>query len=129
MAWKRVIVVFLITLAVKVIAQDKRSFRMSVMKGWQFQCANTTCLPYIVTILPNIRQCQTSCLAQMPCKAVTFHQSISTCKLFVDIPYQNGSMVTNTDTITMIAMPETRIPPGQYPSKCFHLNRIFPSLK
>ncbi|CAF4220984.1 unnamed protein product, partial [Adineta steineri] len=42
---------------------------MSEMIGWQFECANTTCLPFITATVSNIRQCRINCFAQVQCKA------------------------------------------------------------
>ncbi|CAF1054051.1 unnamed protein product [Adineta steineri] len=84
---------------------------MSKINGWQFQCANTTCLPFITVTVSNMIKCQTNCLAQIHCRAVTFHKSISTCQLFTDIINQNSNMLTNTDTISATVILQTRIPP------------------
>ncbi|CAF0731957.1 unnamed protein product [Adineta steineri] len=84
---------------------------MSTNTGWQFQCFNTTCLPYATIIVPNIRRCQMACLAQVHCHAVTFHRSPSDCELFADISNQNGNLLPNMDAVTMIVIDGTRVPP------------------
>ncbi|CAF0750992.1 unnamed protein product [Adineta steineri] len=84
---------------------------MSTNTGWQFQCFNTTCLPYATIIVPNIRRCQMACLAQVYCHAVTFHRSPSDCELFADISNQNGNLLANMDAVTMIVIDGTRVPP------------------
>ncbi|CAF1205397.1 unnamed protein product [Adineta steineri] len=84
---------------------------MSKINGWQFQCANTTCLPFITVTLSSMIKCQTNCLSQIHCRAVTFHKSISTCQLFTDIINQNSNMLANTDTISATVILQTRIPP------------------
>ncbi|CAF1483502.1 unnamed protein product, partial [Adineta steineri] len=91
--------------------EDIRLFRMSKINGWQFQCANTTCLPFVTIVVSNMIKCQTNCLAQIHCRAVTFHKSISTCQLFDDIINQNSNMLANTDTISATVILQTRIPP------------------
>ncbi|CAF4187303.1 unnamed protein product, partial [Adineta steineri] len=88
-----------------------RSLRMSTKAGWQFECSNSNCSPLAVVIVSNIRQCQMACLAQVHCKAISFHKSSSNCELFADISNQNGNLVSNADIITIIVMDGTRIPP------------------
>ncbi|CAF1678853.1 unnamed protein product [Adineta ricciae] len=83
---------------------------MSVRNGWQFQCANTTCLPSNTFLTLNIRQCQTSCLSEIYCKAISFHRLATRCNLFDYVPDPNGNMVVDTDSMTMIVITETRIP-------------------
>ncbi|CAF3862695.1 unnamed protein product, partial [Adineta steineri] len=51
-----------------------------------------------------------ACLAQVNCKVFSFHKSSSSCELFAAISNQNGSLLANPDTITMIVMDGTRIP-------------------
>ncbi|CAF0899629.1 unnamed protein product [Adineta steineri] len=78
----------------------------------QFQCVNTTCLPFVIDIVLDIRDCQFMCLSQIQCQATSFHKSTSTCDLFDDILNQIGNMLDNADIVTMIVMSETRIPVG-----------------
>ncbi|CAF0760375.1 unnamed protein product [Adineta steineri] len=87
---------------------------MSEIAGWQLQCSNTTCLPFATITVSDTRQCHIACLAQVYCKALTFHKSSSNCELFADISNQNSNLVVNMDTITMIVTDGTRIPLGKY---------------
>jgi len=82
------------------------------MNGWQFQCANTTCLPFITVAALSLRSCQINCVAQVQCQAASFQQATSSCKLFANIQNQNGNMFADVETITMIVMSGTRMPPG-----------------
>ncbi|CAF0971456.1 unnamed protein product [Adineta ricciae] len=84
---------------------------MSKIINSKFQCANTTCLPFVTNILSDIRQCKMNCLAQTYCRAISFHQLTSTCQLFDNIPNPNGNMLVDTNTITMIVIAGTRNPP------------------
>ncbi|CAF1351345.1 unnamed protein product [Adineta steineri] len=88
-----------------------RSVKMSLMTGWQFQCPNTSCVPFVTMIVKIFRRCQMACLSEIHCKAATFHQSTSNCELFVNLPDPNGNMLANLDTITMINKDGTRFPP------------------
>jgi len=97
---------------VQLVAQDMRSIGMSKMVGWKFQCSTTTCLPFNTIIVSNVRKCQMACLAESLCQAASFNQLNSNCQLFTDISNQNGNMLADINTITMIAMTGTRIPPG-----------------
>ncbi|CAF0780894.1 unnamed protein product [Adineta ricciae] len=83
---------------------------MSIMAGWQFQCAATTCLPFSTDIASNIVQCQSNCLAHVQCKAASFHQSNSSCQLFDSMPNQNNSLVLTIGTVAMMVVSGTRIP-------------------
>ncbi|CAF1422606.1 unnamed protein product [Adineta steineri] len=78
------------------------------MVGWQFNCASTTCLPFSSLIVSDIFKCELACLAQVQCEAISFHQSTTKCELFANITNQNGSMLANTDTVTMIVIDQTR---------------------
>ncbi|UJR12055.1 hypothetical protein I4U23_016233 [Adineta vaga] len=97
-------VLFLIAILKQSIAQNIRSFQMSIMNKQQFQCVTTTCLPYATTPVSNIFQCQTQCLAQDQCKAVSFIQLNSTCQLFDDTPDQNILLIGDMDTVAMIVI-------------------------
>ncbi|CAF4178954.1 unnamed protein product, partial [Adineta steineri] len=111
MVYQRIFSLFLIVFIRQSATEDMRLFRMSKINGWQFQCANTTCLPFVSIVVSNMIKCQTNCLAQIHCRAVTFHKSISTCQLFNDIINQNSNMLANTDTISATVILQTRIPP------------------
>ncbi|CAF3765391.1 unnamed protein product, partial [Adineta steineri] len=111
MVYQRIFSLFLIVFIRQSATEDIRLFRMSKINGWQFQCANTTCLPFVTIVVSNMIKCQTNCLAQIHCRAVTFHKSISTCQLFDDIINQNSNMLANTDTISATVILQTRIPP------------------
>ena len=112
MAWIRVSLLLLFVLIGSLVAQDIRSLKMSIMTGWQFQCANTTCLPFVTVTEPSIRDCQITCLAQVQCQAASFQQTTSSCKLFVNIQNQNGNMFADVETVTMIVISGTRMPLG-----------------
>jgi hypothetical protein len=94
------------------VAQDMRSTVMSIMTGWQFQCATTTCLPFVTVTVSSVRRCQMACLAQVQCQAASFQQSTSTCELFTDISNQDENMSAHVETVTMIVIYGTRMPPG-----------------
>ncbi|CAF1548905.1 unnamed protein product, partial [Adineta ricciae] len=92
------------------IAATRTPTTIAIRNGWQFQCANTTCLPSNTFLTLNIRQCQTSCLSEIYCKAISFHRLATRCNLFDYVPDPNGNMVVDTDSMTMIVITETRIP-------------------
>ncbi|CAF4156627.1 unnamed protein product, partial [Adineta steineri] len=108
MTWRRNCVAFLFVLLVQSVAQDIRSFMMSEMVGWQFNCASTTCLPFSSLIVSDIFKCELACLAQVQCEAISFHQSTTKCELFANITNQNGNMSANIDVVTMIVIDQTR---------------------
>ncbi|CAF1496036.1 unnamed protein product [Adineta steineri] len=92
--------------------EDIRSEEMFVIPDSKFQCANTTCLPFISVIITDIRNCRFACLAQSQCEAATFHRSTSNCELFGDMLNQNGNMLADADATTMIVISGTRFPPA-----------------
>ncbi|CAF0855708.1 unnamed protein product [Adineta steineri] len=83
---------------------------MALMINSKFQCANTTCLPFITVFTSNIRNCQVVCLTHSQCKAATFHLSTSNCELFADVLNQNGNMLADVDATSMNVINETRFP-------------------
>lgn len=85
---------------------------MFIMPDLEFQCTNTTCLPFAAFIVPNIHQCQIDCLAQIQCQAATFHRPSAYCELFNNSPDPNNPMVANIGTTTMIVTTRTRFPTG-----------------
>ena len=93
-------------------AQDTRSFRMSVNNGWTLQCANTTCLPYAIVNVPNVRKCQTTCLTDVLCKAASYRLSTSTCDLFTNTTNGDGNVMSDPNSVTMIVVGGSRIPAG-----------------
>lgn len=114
MAWIKISRLLLFILIVWLVAQDIHSFQMSILTGWQFQCANTTCIPFVTTPASSIRACQINCLAQVQCQAASFEQTTSSCELFANIQNQSGNMFANVEITTMIVISGTRMPPGQY---------------
>ena len=94
------------------LADNIRSIETSIMIGWQLQCAYTTCLPFSTVTTLNERACQINCLAEMHCQAASFRQANSQCQLFTSIQDQNDNLLADVDTVTMIVMSGTRVPPG-----------------
>ncbi|CAF1417094.1 unnamed protein product [Adineta steineri] len=92
------------------IGEDIRSAQMSLIPDSKFQCANTTCLPFLNVITSNIKNCQVACLAQSQCRAATFHRSTTNCELFGDMLNQNGNMLADVDATSMDVISETRFP-------------------
>ena len=88
--------------------------KMSVMAGWKFGCIDNTCPPFSTVGASNVRRCQMACLAQDQCRTASFQQSTATCQLFSNSPDQRGNLITDADTTTMMALPETRMPTGKY---------------
>ncbi|CAF1484040.1 unnamed protein product [Adineta steineri] len=93
------------------VGEDMRSVQMSVMRGWKFHCATIPCLPLASIITSTIIKCQMACLAQIYCRAASFHQSTSNCELFSDMSNEIANMQTDTDITTMIVIAGTRSPP------------------
>ncbi|CAF1193230.1 unnamed protein product [Adineta ricciae] len=110
MIWTRIFALFSAVIFDLVFTQNTNSILMNIMDGWQFQCATTTCLPYATVTAYSIFQCQSSCLRQSQCMAITFRQSISECQLFTNYTEQNSSLETAVNTVTMRVIPGTRIP-------------------
>ncbi|CAF1118141.1 unnamed protein product [Adineta steineri] len=110
----RVCLWFLFMIIKQIIGEDTGSMIMSLIPDSKFQCANTTCLPFINVIKSNIRSCQVACLTQNQCRAATFHRSTSNCELFADILNQNGNMLADVDATSMNVISGTRFPSGQY---------------
>ncbi|CAF1225795.1 unnamed protein product [Adineta steineri] len=94
------------------VGEDIRSEEMSIIPDSKFQCANTTCLPFISVTTTDIRNCQFACLGQSQCIAATFHRSTSDCELFDNMLNQNGNMLADVDATSMDIITGTRFPPG-----------------
>ncbi|CAF4152372.1 unnamed protein product [Adineta steineri] len=92
------------------VGQDIRSEEMSLIPDSKFQCANTTCLPFISVITTDIRNCQFACLGQSQCIAATFHRSTSNCELFDNMLNQNGSVLADVDATSVNVISGTRFP-------------------
>ena len=112
MTWIRVSLLILSVHFEHAVAENTRSITMSIMTGWQFQCANTTCLPFFTITVSSARGCQISCLTQVQCQAAGFQQSASSCQLFTNIQSQYGNMVADAETVIMAVMTGTRMPFG-----------------
>jgi hypothetical protein len=112
MTWKRISALLLLIVIARSVVEDIHLLEMSVITGLQFQCVNTTCLPYLVLAVLNVRDCQMACLSQVQCQAASFRQPTTTCALFTKILYQNIDMVDNVETTTMMVISGTRAPPG-----------------
>ncbi|CAF1195910.1 unnamed protein product [Adineta steineri] len=93
------------------VGEDIRSEEMSLIPDSKFQCANTTCLPFISVITTDIRNCQFACLGQSQCIAATFHRSTFDCELFDSMLNQNGNMLADADATSINVISETRFPP------------------
>ncbi|CAF0902586.1 unnamed protein product [Adineta steineri] len=110
MASRRLCLWLLFMIITQLIGEDTRSVQMSLIPDSRFQCANTTCLPFINVITSRIRNCQVACLTQSQCRAATFHRSTSNCELFADMSNQNGNMLADVDTTSMNVISGTRFP-------------------
>ncbi|CAF1533832.1 unnamed protein product [Adineta ricciae] len=87
-----------------------RSMKMFVNMNSKFQCANTTCLPFVIIVTSNVLGCEVACLMRSQCKAATFYRSITICQLFNDIIDLNGNMLIHTDATSMSVINGTRFP-------------------
>ncbi|CAF0912950.1 unnamed protein product [Adineta steineri] len=96
------------------VGQDIRSEEMSEVPDSKFQCANTTCLPFISVITTDIRNCQFPFLGQSQCIAATFHRSTSNCELFNNMLNQNGNISADVDATSMNVISGTRFLPVTY---------------
>ena len=103
---------FLFIFITQLVAQDIHSLEMSVAIGWQFQCANTTCLNFANVNASDIRECQLACLAQVQCQATSFQQTISSCQLFSNFSSQNNNLLVDVNTVAMVVLDGTRMSSG-----------------
>ncbi|CAF1563028.1 unnamed protein product [Adineta ricciae] len=111
MASRKTCLLILSVIITQLVGEDMRSVRMFAVRGRKFQCATTTCSPFVNTVTPTIIKCEMTCLAQVYCRAASFHQSNSNCELFTDMSNEIGNMLTDLDIITTIVIAGTRSPP------------------
>ncbi|CAF1206802.1 unnamed protein product [Adineta steineri] len=111
MASRRVCLLLTVMIVTQAVGEDIRSVEISLMPDCKFQCANTTCLPFINIITSDIKNCQVACLVQSQCRAATFHRSTSGCELFADMLGQDGNMLADADATSMNVISGTRFPP------------------
>ncbi|CAF1523049.1 unnamed protein product, partial [Adineta steineri] len=111
MASRRICLWIIFVIITQSVGEDTRSVIMSLITGSKFQCVNTTCLPFANVITSIIMKCQMACLAQIYCRAASFHQSTSNCELFTDMSNEIAHMASDIDITTMIVIAETRSPP------------------
>ena len=102
------VILFMCLFVAESIAQDTRSLQMSIMDGYQFQCVNTTCLPFATVFVSDIRDCQFICLSNEQCRAATFHHSTSACELFTNASSNVTLMFSQVQTTAMLVIPDTR---------------------
>ncbi|CAF1044652.1 unnamed protein product [Adineta steineri] len=110
MASRRICLWLLFMIIAQVVGEDTQSMIMSLMVDSKFQCANTTCIPFINVFTSNIMNCQVACLTQSRCRAATFHRSTSNCELFDNILSQNESILADVDATSMNVISGTRFP-------------------
>ncbi|CAF4181085.1 unnamed protein product, partial [Adineta steineri] len=110
MASKRICLWLVFMIITQPVEEDIRFVEMFLMPGCIFQCANTTYLPFINVITPNIKDCQVACLAQSQCTAATFHRSTCDCELFADILNQDENMMADVDATSVKVIRGTRFP-------------------
>lgn len=106
--------ILLFLIATAIYSQDPRSILMNKMSGWQFSCLNTTCFLLHNSTVATIINCQTLCLLEHRCQALTFYMSSKACELFGDIPNSTENMLSNANTITMMIIYNTNVTPGQF---------------
>ncbi|CAF1085638.1 unnamed protein product [Adineta steineri] len=94
----------------QIIGEDIQSMIISLLSNSKFECANTTCSPFLNIITSNIKNCQVACLTRNQCKGATFYRSTSDCQLFDNMLNQNGNMLTDVDAISMNVVIGTRFP-------------------
>ena len=123
----RIVRLFFVSLfihMIKAMDQDGRSFKMSAYHGWQLQCTNTTCSPYMTITALDIRRCQATCLAQLSCQGACFSYSTLNCQLFANVWNQINNLSTNTDTGIMFVISGTRTPSRKSDYNIFLLKMI-----
>ncbi|UJR24633.1 hypothetical protein I4U23_006007 [Adineta vaga] len=110
MLTRQIFLCLLFVLIEQTISQDIRAIDISISTGVQFHCINTTCLPFSITIVSDIYECQVNCLAKFQCKAARFYQLTFACSLFGNLYNYNGTLVPDVNSITMIVSVGTRSP-------------------
>ncbi|CAF1025794.1 unnamed protein product [Adineta steineri] len=116
MASGRICLWLLFMITAQVVGEDTQSMILSLLVDSKFQCANTTCIPFINVFTSNILNCQVACLTQSRCKAATFHRSTSSCEIFDNMLNQNGSILADVDATSMNVISGTRFPSDQMTS-------------
>ena len=94
--------------------EELRSAQLTVMNGWQFQCANTICVPVATNVALNIEDCASACLSEVQYKPFTFRETAAICEILTKVQSRTSNTLVNVDSTTMIIMDRTRVPPGQY---------------
>ena len=113
MVARRVSVLFLFITLERLTAQDQRSMFMAFSNGKRFQCATTSCPPFITVRAADTLRCRLKCLDEIYCRATLFQSSNSSCQLFGNNVDSNTNLEVDSESVTMMVLAGTRIPPGE----------------
>ncbi|CAF1417368.1 unnamed protein product [Adineta steineri] len=107
---RNTILLFLFLIIVtQTISQDIRTLSLTKLNNIQYQCTVSGCSSSNTVLALNLRACEIACLVNINCRTLTFDQSINQCELFVDIPSQYGSLITQANIITMTAIDDRQL--------------------
>jgi hypothetical protein len=84
--------------------QDIRTITLFEISEKKYQCNSVGCSPSTLIYSSNLRGCQLSCLASPQCRTLSFDLNNNQCELFVDIPKEFGTLVSQVNVTTMIAI-------------------------
>lgn len=100
---------FLLFLLILKTFQLTNSLLLSELYNTKYQCNSAGCSGSNIISVSNIRNCQKACLTNPQCRTVTFDTNTHQCEIFIDIPSQYGSLIAQTNVITMIAVDERQL--------------------
>lgn len=86
------------------ITQDIRTLKLSKITDVKYDCVIQGCSPLDTVHVLSLRACQIVCLSKIQCRTVNFYQFNNQCEMFAEMPDQYGSLLTQINVITMIAI-------------------------
>lgn len=82
--------------------------KMSILKAQMYRCGNQSCNPFYNTTTSNVRRCQMICMAHRSCSISSFRQSTKQCELYYSAIKSNATIISDSDTVTMVAVVDER---------------------
>lgn len=107
------LVMYVFGLAFSLIQGNINFVKMSILNGQKYRCGQVPCSSFLNTTVSNVRRCQMACTGNGSCAVATFQKTTSLCQLYEFSIQLNGTLIPDSDAVTMIVTENGRNPLGE----------------
>lgn len=105
------------------LTEETDSVLFSISENTQYQCTSPGCTPSQINFTNTLLKCGYACLMNSQCHLANYNHLNHLCEIFADIPSQYGTLLSQLNIATIIAIDDRQASARKLHDKISHFSK------